>query len=438
MKKWTLLLVMMMMTTMVLSACSSGGNDNKKKEEGQVPPSEKEEVVELKFTVWGDLTTGSVEQQLADEFNAAHKNINVKFEPIPGDGYGTKLTTSLAAGQAPDVFLIGEGDFYKYVDKGVVEPLDSYVEADSSFDTAIFQQDLLEMGRIHGKLSYLPKDFNPLSLWYNKKLFDAEGMEYPNADWTWTDLNEAAKKLTKKDDKGKYTQFGYNATKWEYPIFTYLWSNGTDITNEDGTKADGFMNSDKTIAAMEKYVAMSKGEEKVSPTPQDAETLGGDGSMFMTDKLAMMVNGRWTKYDLDRSDVNYGTSLIPQGENGERGGIIAAAGWAINANGKHKAEAYELVKWLSGKEAQILRSEKGTVLPATIAELDQVKATEVADQPIIEMMEYSKKPVTMISSNGPIFVEEFNKAMEKILLDKSSVRDALNEAAKAVDSTINK
>jgi len=442
MKKWTLLLVMIMMSTMVLSACSgsssNNGKGNEKKEEVQVTPSEKEEVVELKFTVWGDLATGSPEQTLADEFNKAHKNIQVKFEPIPGDGYGTKLTTSLAAGQAPDVFLIGEGDFFTYVDKGVVEPIDSYLEGDSSFDTAIFQQELLNMGRIHDKLYYLPKDFNPLSLWYNKKMFDDAGMEYPKDDWTWNDLNEAAKKLTEKDKNGKYTKFGFNATKWAYPVFTYLWSNGTDIANEDGTKADGFMNSDKTITAMEKYVAMSMGPDKVSPTPQDAETLGGDGSMFMTDKLAMMITGRWTKYDLDRSNINYGTSMIPTGEDGERAGITAAAGWAINANGKHKAEAYELVKWLSGKEAQILRSEKGLVLPATIEELEEVKKTEVADQPIIRMMDYSKKPVNMISSNGPIFIDEFNKAMEKILLNKTSVRDALNEAAKIVDSKITK
>ncbi|WP_018757686.1 ABC transporter substrate-binding protein [Paenibacillus terrigena] len=435
MKKWAILLVVTMMATLVLSACSSGSSETKNESQSGTADQEK---VQLKFTVWGDVASAGPEVKLTEEFNKSHPNIEVKFEPVPGDGYGTKLTTSLAAGQAPDVFLIGEGDYYKYVDKGVVEPLDSYLEADKSFDTSMFQKDLLDMGHINGKTYYLPKDFNPLSLWYNKKLFDAAGMEYPNENWTWDDLNAAAKKLTLKDDKGKIKQFGFNATKWEYPIFTYLWSNGTSISNEDGTKAEGFMNSDKTIAAMEKYVAMSKGADKVSPTPQDAETLGGDGSMFMTDKLAMMVTGRWVKYDLDRSKVDYGTSLIPKGADGERGGIIAAAGWAINANSKHKQEAYELVKWLSGKEAQVLRSEKGLVLPATVNELEEVKKTEVKDKPIIDMMAFAKKPVTMVSSNGSLFVEEFNKAMEKILLDQSSVKDALNEAAKNVDSKITK
>jgi multiple sugar transport system substrate-binding protein len=164
--------------------------------------------------------------------------------------------------------------------------------------------------------------------------------------------------------------------------------------------------------------------------------MGGDSSMFMTNKLAMMVTGRWVKSDLDKSDVKYGTALIPKGADGERAGIIAAAGWAINANSKNKEAAYELVKFLSGTEAQKLRSEEGKVLPATVAELDEVKKTEVADQPVIEMMNFAKKPVTMVSSNGPIFVEEFTKALEKILLKKSTVQDALNEAAKTIDSKV--
>nr|WP_269433876.1 hypothetical protein [Paenibacillus sp. JCM 10914] len=108
----------------------------------------------------------------------------------------------------------------------------------------------------------------------------------------------------------------------------------------------------------------------------------------------------------------------------------------MNANSKHKQEAYELLKWLSGTEAQKLRSENGKVLPATVTELEEVKANEVADKPVIEMMDYAKKPVTLRSTHGPIFVEEFNKAMEKILLKQQDVKGALDEAAKNVDSKI--
>ncbi|NUU62484.1 ABC transporter substrate-binding protein [Paenibacillus agri] len=417
---------------MLLSACSAGNTNTGNNESSGNAGGKK---VQLTFTTWGDVTSGSSEQQLADEFNAAHPDIEVKFEPVPGDGYATKLTTSLASGTAADVFLIGEGDFYSYVDKGVVEPLDDYIAKDSTFDLAMYQKDLIDMERINDKLYYLPKDFNPLALWYNKRIFDEAGVPYPSDDWTWDDMFATAKKLTKQEN-GKYTQFGFNAGTWEYPIYTYLWTNGTDIANEEGTKAEGFMNSEKTVQAMEKYVALSKGDGRVSPTPQDTQTMGGDSSMFMTDKLAMMVTGRWIKSDLDKSNVEYGSALIPKGADGERAGIIAAAGWAMNSKTKHKAEAFELMKWLSGTDAQKLRSKNGLVLPATVAELDQVKTTEEKDKPVIEMMNFARKPVTMRSANGPIFKEAFTQALEKILLGKLDVKSALDEAAKTADSKI--
>ncbi|HEY4391036.1 MAG TPA: sugar ABC transporter substrate-binding protein [Paenibacillus sp.] len=433
-KKWSIAMATVLASVMLLSACSTGKTDNTSSNSGSNNTGSKGKV-DLTFTIWGDVNSGSVEQKLADEFNAAHPNINVKFEPVPGDGYGTKLTTSLASGTAPDVFLVGEGDFYSFVDKGVIEPLDDYIAKDQSFDVGIYQKDLVDMGRINDKLYYLPKDFNPLALWYNKRVFDEAGIAYPSDDWTWDDMIETAKKLTKQEN-GKYTQFGFNAGTWEYPIYTYLWAHDTDIANEDGTKAEGFMNSDKTVSAMQKYVDMSIGANRVSPTPQDTQTMGGDSSMFMTDKLAMMVTGRWVKSDLDKSDVQYGSALIPKGPNGERAGIIAAAGWAMNSKSKHKEEAYELMKWLSGTDAQKLRSKDGLVLPATTVELDQVKATEEKDKPVIEMMDFAQKPVTMRSSNGPIFKDAFTQALEKVLLGKADVKGALDEAAKTVDSKI--
>lgn len=431
-KTWSITAAGVLASAMLLSACSAGNDTSNNASSGNGGGKDK---VQLTFTTWGDVNSGSTEQKLADAFNAAHPDIQVKFEPVPGDGYATKLTTSLASGTAPDVFLIGEGDFYSYVDKGVVEPLDDYIAKDSSFNLDLFQKDLIDMERLNGKLYYLPKDFNPLALWYNKRIFDEAGVPYPTDKWTWDDMIATAQKLTKQEN-GKYTQFGFNAGTWEYPIYTYLWSNGTDIANEEGTKAEGFMNSDKTVAAIEKYVALSTGPNRVSPTPQDTQTMGGDSSMFMTDKLAMMVTGRWIKSDLDKSNVEYGSALIPTGPNGDRAGIIAAAGWAMNSKTKHKAEAYELMKWLSGTDAQKARSQNGLVLPATVAELDQVKATEEKDKPVIEMMNFARKPVTMRSANGPIFKEAFTQALEKILLGKLDVKTALDEAAKSADSKI--
>ena len=49
---------------------------------------------------------------------------------------------------------------------------------------------------VDGKIIGLPALVDNLALVYNKKLFDAAGVAYPTATWTWDDFRTAAKKLT--------------------------------------------------------------------------------------------------------------------------------------------------------------------------------------------------------------------------------------------------
>ena len=54
-----------------------------------------------------------------------------------------------------------------------------------------------EPGKWDGKQYLLPKDFSPLAVYYNKKLFDAAGVAYPKDGWTWDEFLDTAQKLTK-------------------------------------------------------------------------------------------------------------------------------------------------------------------------------------------------------------------------------------------------
>ena len=61
-----------------------------------------------------------------------------------------------------------------------------------SFDAAIFKA----MSR-NGKQFALPYDFGPLLQYYNKDMFEKEGLPLPKPGWTEDDFNKAAKALTK-------------------------------------------------------------------------------------------------------------------------------------------------------------------------------------------------------------------------------------------------
>jgi ABC-type glycerol-3-phosphate transport system substrate-binding protein len=63
-----------------------------------------------------------------------------------------------------------------------------------------FYPSLREAFTYDGTFYCPPKDFSTLALQYNIDMFDAAGLDHPDEDWTWEDLEEAAAALTNADD----------------------------------------------------------------------------------------------------------------------------------------------------------------------------------------------------------------------------------------------
>ena len=85
----------------------------------------------------------------------------------------------------------------------------------------------------------LPRDFQTIVLFYNKDMFDAAGMAYPTASWTWDDLRAAAKQLTlDKNGDGIADQYGFSCDLWDMELCwsEAIWAYGGEVINADHTK----------------------------------------------------------------------------------------------------------------------------------------------------------------------------------------------------------
>ena len=186
MKKRILSLVLAaFMATAIFAGCNqnstSSGTDSTAESTGSVAKGEKTVIT---VTKWGELSENDVEQTLINEFNKTNdKNIEVKLDVVPGDGYGDRLTTSFSSGEGYDIFLSGEGDFYKWVDKSLSASLNDVIAADKEWKNPM-DESIYNMGKINGEQHYIVKDYNPIGLLYNKDLFDAKGVSYPTDNWT--------------------------------------------------------------------------------------------------------------------------------------------------------------------------------------------------------------------------------------------------------------
>ncbi len=428
MKKRILSLVLAaFMATAIFAGCNqnstSSGTDSTAESTGSVAKGEKTVIT---VTKWGELSENDVEQTLINEFNKTNdKNIEVKLDVVPGDGYGDRLTTSFSSGEGYDIFLSGEGDFYKWVDKSLSASLNDVIAADKEWKNPM-DESIYNMGKINGEQHYIVKDYNPICLWYNKDLFDAKGVSYPTDNWTWDDLFAAAEKIADPANG----VFGFNSQKWEYASLTYLESVGAPITDESG-KYEDYLNSDAVVAALDKYFGLI--DQKISPAASDLDTFGDAGAMMVQGKLAMNINGGWALSSFKDAGINYGTALVP----GTHASYLCASGYSIGTRCKNKEAAWEVLKLLTGEEATKLRVENEACLPTISTELESLKGTiGENNQALLNQIDYSVQPLGLRFAAGNTIVAKYGEALERIIYKDGTTKDVLNEAITEINSAL--
>ena len=217
------LLITAVVLSLAVAGCSADPATEVPREDGPVT---------LSYGVWDQNQVPALKQVVAD-FEKANKNIKVKIQVTPYDQYFTKLQAAATGGAAPDVFWMNGPNFQLYASNGVLAPISDQIKKDG-LDTSVYPKSLVDLYSLDGKEYGLPKDFDTIGLWYNKKLFDDAGVKYPDASWTWTDLQNAAAKLT---DKGKGI-YGIPASlEGQQNFYNTILQAGGHVLADDNTKS---------------------------------------------------------------------------------------------------------------------------------------------------------------------------------------------------------
>lgn len=320
-----------------------------------------QENVTLSYALWDAAQVPAMEQIIA-EFKQTHPNIDIKIQVTPWDDYWTKLQTSATGGSAPDVMWMTLAYFKLYASNGILLPLDEKIAAEG-IDMASYVPAMAEGYKYDGVQYGLPKDVNAFGLFYNKDLFTAAGVPFPDATWTWDTVIDAAQKLT-DTSKGVY---GIAAPEVdEMGWYLTIPQAGGYVISEDG-KSSGY-DKPEAIAGIQYWVDLVN-KYKVSPTLQqltDTDAL----AMFTSGKVAMYYGGSWDPVAIaDVPAAKAFTDVAPL-PKGPAGGKFYSNGLAnsIYAGTKHPDEAWQFVSFLGSKRANEIQSTTGTVIPAYVGE----------------------------------------------------------------------
>jgi multiple sugar transport system substrate-binding protein len=399
------------LTATLFAGCGNKANNTKVDDKTKVEtPSEP---VTITVEVWGSSET---ETKLLDDqitaFNEANKSkkITLKKEVATGD-YNQVMQTKIAAKTEPDLFFLDVSLVPSFVDKGAVAPIDEYMDKEDLKD---FYPNLLEGFQVDGKTYGLPKDFNSLALFYNKKMFADAGVTPPT---TWAELETVSKKLTKgkvkalslPDDSARFSSFMFQA-------------GGKIVDGEEMV-----FNSPEAIKGFEFYYSFFKNGDAASPADLGD---GWPGESLAKGNAAMVVEGGWLiPFMKDTApELEYGIAELPKGE--KQGNMLFTVAYAMSTNTKHPKEAAEAIKFLTGKESQQMTADSGLAIPSRISMATAYAENFPERKALVDGTVYAT-PYSY-GKNFSKINSELQKAGERLRLKKSpDGKSTLDEAIKA-------
>jgi multiple sugar transport system substrate-binding protein len=420
--RWTKGAVAAALTTAlaVSAACSSSGSGNAK-------PGHKGSTVTLTF--WGTygnggnkVQTDALAKTIIPAFEKANPKIKIQYIDIPYDSLLQKLTTSAAGGQLPDLIRADIGWVAKFGALGVLAPLDTEM---SDFQTlaADTYPGVLATNKWGGHYYGLPLDTNTRVLITNPEVLAKAGISAPPS--TFDDLKADAPKLAAH----KVSIFADSKLQgWN--VYPWIWSGGGEVTSPDGTKASGYLDSPKSVAAVQMLVDLYK--QHAIPNL----IIGNKGATQTSDglpkgKYAAILDGPWMSGTWAGQYPSFKPtySPVPAGDGGSVS-VVGGEDIVMPSASKNRAAAEKFIRFTQSATYQLAMARTGQM--SVVKSLGDKEAALVpAFAPFITQLATAKPRPAV--PQAPQIDTALENELTKAFQGSESVQDALTKAAAQID-----
>lgn len=329
-------------------------DDDKKEESKNDSEDEKAEI-----TFWHAMGGGQGEalESLVADFEKEHPNIKVNLQNQGnyGDLNQILVATMQSPSDLPTITQAYPDWMLQFEDANLVTDLTDMVKGEDGIED---YDDILPGVREEieqdGKIMGLPFNKSTEVLWYNKTLFDELGLEVPK---TYDELKEVSKKIYEEKN---ISGVGFDSLPNFYA--TYLHNKGLemdkdlDITSPESVEAvnyylDGIKDGYFRIAGTDQYMSGPFANEQVG-----AYIGSNAGEVYVKDGVEDKFEYAAAPYPAE-SAVQQGTNIY----------------MFDNADDAQKKAAFEFLKYLTSKEAQIKFALDTGYMPARTSALEDSK-----------------------------------------------------------------
>lgn len=136
----------------------------------------------------------AVWQGLADEYMAAHPNVNIEITILENEAFKDRLVTVMQAGDPPDLFRSwGGGVLWQFAEAGLTRNIAPELEGE--WKDSFSAKAALELYGKDGEYYGVPYTWGAVGIFYNKDLFEQAGLDPENPPTTWDEFLGAVQAL---------------------------------------------------------------------------------------------------------------------------------------------------------------------------------------------------------------------------------------------------
>jgi multiple sugar transport system substrate-binding protein len=319
----------------VASSCSSG-----------------DDATVVRVQVEGEPEDTAIYQRVAEAYEREHPDVDVRLETASSDeDHLAKLTTSFAAGNPPDVFLINYREFAQFVGRDAIEPIGPHLpagEVDGYYPAPI------EAFTVDGRLQCIPQNTSSLVVYYNRTLFAQAGLGHPES-WSWQQFRDAAVKLTTGEVRG----LGIRPSIIR--VAPFVWSNGGELVDDPVRPTRFTLDQPASREALE-FVLRLVRDDKVSPTETELAAQGLE-ERFEAGKLGMLLSSRRdTPRFREVKSLDWDVAPLPTSK--QPAGILHSDAFCVAARSRNRDEAVAFARFGAGEPGQRITTLAGRLVPS--------------------------------------------------------------------------
>jgi len=341
--------------------------------------------------------------QLIENFEAANPGITVNMTHFPYADYRTRTAVAIPAGEGPDVVQLFYGWLNDYIEAELIQPLPADVFPVEEINADFFP--MVQAMEVGGQYYALPTAVRSLALFYNRRLFEAAGIENPPA--TLEELVETAAALTERDGAGNITQVGITTGMtaqdhhwWREVLIRQF---GGEPYLDDYQTVN--YNTEAGLAALDFYTSL-----------EDEHGVTASGFMdepqaaFRAGRAGMHIDGSFRIGALnDTRGLDWGVAELPAGPDGTQSNYSSY--WVNAITTKAEGERYDasvlFMDYITSPEAMQIWLEVVGELPARVdVGMTEENANDPVYGPFIRGLEYA---------HTTIFADE--SAQRQIVMD---------------------